>query len=87
MAELPGELEDLVGQLMEGEEDLFDEMEDVSSSAADSLDKAGLGRYGRPHLDMSGKGVTGNRLPNSSEIGGRAGEGRQGRRQRRVHRR
>ncbi len=39
MAELPGELEDLIGDLMEDEEDLFDEMEDVSSSAADSLDK------------------------------------------------
>jgi hypothetical protein len=80
MAELPGELEDLVGQLMEGEEDLFDEMEDVSSSAADSLDKgAGWDAMDGPISNMSGKGVTGNRLPNSSEIGGRAGEGRQGR--------
>ncbi len=33
MAELPGELEDMVGELMEQEEDLFDEMEDVSSAA------------------------------------------------------
>src|SRR3972149_5610520 len=31
MAELPGELEDLVGELMEEGEDIFDEMEDVSS--------------------------------------------------------
>ena len=79
MAELPGELEDLIGELMEEEEDLFDEMEDISSSAADSLDKgAGWDAADGPISNMSAKGVTGNRLPNTSEIGGRAGEGRQG---------
>ena len=79
MAELPGELEDMVGDLMEQEEDLFDEMEDVSSSAADSLDKgAGWDAMDGPISNMSAKGVTGNRLPNTSEIGGRSGEGRQG---------
>lgn len=79
MAELPGELEDLIGDLMEDEEDLFDEMEDVSSSAADSLDKgAGWDVADGPISNMSAKGATGNRLPNTSEIGGRAGEGRQG---------
>ena len=79
MAELPGELEDLIGDLMEDEEDLFDEMEDVSSSAADSLDKgAGWDAVDGPISNMSARGVTGNRLPNTSEIGGRAGEGRQG---------
>ncbi|MEN6367880.1 MAG: hypothetical protein ABFC88_13810 [Thermoguttaceae bacterium] len=79
MAELPGELEDMVGDLMEQEEDLFDEMEDVSSSAADSLDKgAGWDALDGPISNMSAKGVTGNRLPNTSEIGGRSGEGRQG---------
>ena len=79
MAELPGELEDLIGDLLEEEEDLFDEMEDVSSSAADSLDKgAGWDVSDGPISNMSAKGATGNRLPNTSEIGGRAGEGRQG---------
>jgi hypothetical protein len=79
MAELPGELEDLVGELMEEEEDLFDEMEDVSSSAADSIDKgAGWDVADGPISNMSAKGATGNRLPNTSEIGGRAGEGRSG---------
>jgi len=64
---------------MEEEEDLFDEMEDISSSAADSLDKgAGWDALDGPISNMSAKGVTGNRLPNTSEIGGRAGEGRQG---------
>jgi hypothetical protein len=79
MAELPGELEDLIGDLMEGEEDLFDEMEDVTSSAADSLDKgAGWDALDGPISNMSARGVTGNRLPNTSEIGGRSGEGRSG---------
>ncbi len=79
MAELPGQLEDLIGELMEEEEDLFDEMEDVSSSAADSIDKgAGWDVKDGPISNMSAKGATGNRLPNTSEIGGRSGEGRSG---------
>lgn len=77
-AELPGELEDLVGDLMEEEEDLMDEMEDVTSSAMDSIDKgAGWDVTDGPISNMSAKGATGNRLPNTNEIGGRAGEGRQ----------
>ncbi len=79
MAELPGELEDLIGELMEEEEALFDELEDVSSSAADSLDAgAGWDAMDGPISNMSAKGVTGNRLPNTNEIGGRSGEGRSG---------
>jgi hypothetical protein len=79
MAELPGELEDIVGKLMEEEEDLFDEMEDASSSWADSIDKgAGWDAMDGPIANNSAKGVTGNRLPNTSEIAGRSGEGRQG---------
>ena len=79
MAELPKELEDIVGELMEDEEDLFDEMEDASSSWADSLDKgAGWDAMDGPISNNSARGVTGNRLPNTSEIAGRSGEGRQG---------
>jgi hypothetical protein len=79
MAELPGELEDMIGELADQEEDLFDEMEDVTSSWADSPDKgAGWDAMDGPITSMSAKGVTGNALPNSSEIGGRSGEGRQG---------
>jgi len=79
MAELPGELEDLIGELAEQEEDLFDEMEDITSSAMDSLDKgAGWDAADGPISNNSAKGVTGNRLPNTNEIGGRSGEGRSG---------
>ena len=79
MAELPREMEDIVGKLMEDEEDLFNEMEDASSSWADSLDKgAGWDAMDGPISNNSARGVTGNRLPNTSEIAGRSGEGRQG---------
>jgi hypothetical protein len=80
MAELPKEMEDIVGKLMEDEEDLFHELEDASSSWADSLDKgAGWDAMDGPISNNSARGVTGNRLPNTSEIAGRSGEGRQGR--------
>jgi len=80
MAQLPSSLQDIVGDLMEQEEDLFSDIEDVSSSWADSLDKgAGWDAMDGPISNMSAQGVTGNALPNSSEIGGRSGEGRTGR--------
>lgn len=79
MAELPKELEDLVGDLMEQQEDLFEDMEDATSSWADSIDKgAGWDAADGPISNMSAQGVTGNQLPNNSEIGGRSGEGRTG---------
>ena len=79
MAELPKELEDLVGELMEDEEDLFEEMDDVTSKWSDSLDKgAGWDTLDGPISNMSAQGVTGNHLPNTSEISGRSGQGRSG---------
>jgi hypothetical protein len=79
MAELPGELEDLIGELAEQEEDIMGEAEDVSSSAIDSLDKgAGWDASDGPISDNSAKGVTGNQLPGENEEGGRSGEGRTG---------
>ena len=78
-AELPEQLEDLVGDLLEQEEDLFEEMEDVTSDAGDSFDKgAGWDAMDGPISSFTAKGVTGNRLPNTSEISGRSGEGRTG---------
>jgi hypothetical protein len=79
MPELPHELEDLVGDLVEQEEDLMEEADDATSKWADSPDKgAGWDAMDGPISSMSAKGVTGNQLPNTSEIGGRAGEGRTG---------
>ncbi len=79
MPELPKELEDMVGELMEQQEDLFDEMEDATSSWADSMDKGvGWDAADGPIADMSAKGVTGNVNPNDNEMNGRSGEGRSG---------
>jgi len=79
MAELPTELQDIVGDLMEEEDDLMSDIEDATSSWSDSLDKgAGWTAMDGPISNMSAKGVTGNALPNKSEIGGRSGEGRTG---------
>jgi hypothetical protein len=49
----------------------------VSSSAIDSVDKgAAWDAADGPISNNSAKGVTGNRLPNTNELGGRSGEGR-----------
>jgi len=78
MAELPKELEDIVGDLMEEEEDLMQEAEDATSAWADSMDAAGWDAMDGPISNFAANGVTGNRLPNTSELSGRSGEGRQG---------
>lgn len=79
MAELPEQLQDIVGQLMEQEEDLMEDIEDATSGWADSIDKgAGWTAMDGPISNWSARGVTGNMLPNTSEISGRSGEGRTG---------
>lgn len=79
MAELPKQLEDIVGDLLDKEEEMGDDVEDVSSTFMDSLDKgAGWGAGDGPMSNMSARGVTGNQLPNNMEVGGRSGEGRSG---------
>ena len=85
MAELPGELEDLIGDLAEQEEDLMDEAQEISSSAIDSADKgAGWDAADGPISNNRAKGVTGNRLPSGQEIGGAVGRRPHGQVQRRV---
>ncbi len=82
MPELPKDLQDMVGELMEQQEDLFDQMEDMNANITDSADKGiGWDAADGPIADMSAKGVTGNALPNNNEMGGRSGEGRSGRSQ------
>ncbi len=82
MAELPEQLEDMIGELMEQQEDLFEAMEDTNANWTDSLDKgAGWDAADGPIANMSAKGVTGNALPNDNEMGGRSGEGRSGKSQ------
>jgi hypothetical protein len=79
MSELPKQLDDLIGDLLKKEQDMNQDKDDVSSSIMDSIDKgAGWGAADGPMSNMSAKGVTGNQLPNNDEIGGRSGEGRNG---------
>jgi hypothetical protein len=79
IAELPKELQDLIGDLVENEEDMQQQFDDTTSGWFDSLDLgAGWDTMDGPISNMSAKGVTGNRLPNTQEIGGRSGEGRTG---------
>lgn len=82
MPELPTELEDMIGELMEQQEDLFEEIEDTNANWTDALDKgAGWDAVDGPIANMTAKGVTGNQLPNDNEMGGRSGEGRSGKSQ------
>ncbi len=77
--ELPDELEDLVGDLLEEEEDLFEEMDDITSKYTMSGDQGiGWDALDGPISSMNAQGVTGNHLPNTNELAGRSGEGRQG---------
>ena len=79
MAELPKQLDDLIGDLLQKEQEMDPDKDDPSSTFADSVDKgAGWGADDGPISNMSAKGVTGNQLPNNMEINGRSGEGRNG---------
>jgi len=80
LAELPKELEDIAGDLLDKEDAMTEDVEDITSSWIDSLDKgAGWDAADGPISSMGAKGVTGNMLPNQMEVGGRSGEGRSGR--------
>ncbi len=80
ISELPKQLEDIVGDLLDKEDKMSPEVEDLSSAWMDNIDKgAGWDAADGPISNMSAKGITGNQLPNQDEIGGRSGEGRNGR--------
>ena len=80
LAELPKELEDITGDLLDKEDAMTEDVEDITSSWIDSIDKgAGWDAADGPISSMGAKGVTGNTLPNQMEVGGRSGEGRSGR--------
>lgn len=79
MQDLPAELEDIVGDLIDKEDKLAEDSQDVTSNWLDSMDKGvGWGVADGPISDMSAKGITGNLQPNSNEVNGRSGEGRSG---------
>ncbi|MCY3022997.1 MAG: hypothetical protein NTW87_28810, partial [Planctomycetota bacterium] len=82
LADLPEELEDIIGDLIDEEDKMTEDVQDVTSSWMDSMDKgAGWDAADGNISNMSAKGVTGNRQPNDMEISGRSGEGRSGKSQ------
>lgn len=82
MVDLPDQLSDLIGELIEDQDELNDAAEDQTSAWADSIaEGAGWGVAGGPISNFSAVGKTGNQLPDNNEISGRSGEGRSGRSQ------
>jgi hypothetical protein len=77
---LPSELHDMIGKLLEHEEDMTSDMESLGSKWNDSINKGnGWAAMDGPISDMSAQGVTGNEMPKNDEIQGRSGSGREGR--------
>ncbi|MFH1748687.1 MAG: hypothetical protein ABIG44_16760 [Planctomycetota bacterium] len=82
MVDLPEQLWDLIGDLIEEQDDLNDAAEDITSAWADSLaEGAGWEVAGGPISNFSAVGKTGNQLPDNNELSGRSGDGRSGRSQ------
>lgn len=78
LQDLPAELTDIIGDLIDDVQDMED-VEDSSNTSLSSFDKGiGWGATDGNMNDMSAKGITGNSMPNNSEVGGRSGEGRSG---------
>ncbi len=79
LTDLPDQLEDLIGELMAEEQELMEQAEDANANTLGSFDEGiGWSAMDGPIANMSAKGVTGNRLPNANNVGGRSGEGRTG---------
>lgn len=79
LTDLPAELTDIIGDLIEKEEDMGDDTQDSTNSFTWDTDAAlGWGVADGNIDSMQAKGITGNVLPNNNEVGGRSGEGRSG---------
>ncbi|MBN2329659.1 MAG: hypothetical protein JXR73_21135 [Candidatus Omnitrophica bacterium] len=78
LVDLPEELEDLIGELIEDEEDVNEQTEDLSSNWASADLEEGWDVMDGQISNFSAKGKTGNTLPDSTEATGRSGEGRTG---------
>ncbi|MDP7742063.1 MAG: hypothetical protein QGF67_11515 [Lentisphaeria bacterium] len=75
---LPDVLEDLIGELLQEEEDFDEEADDATSAWGENLDQAGWGVMDGSQSNFSAKGKTGNDIPNTNELTGRSGDGRRG---------
>lgn len=78
MVDLPDELDDIVGDLIDKEDDLFKKMQDTTSNWATPDAEMGWDIMEGSMPNFSAKGKTGNQLPNDNEMTGRSGSGRSG---------
>ncbi len=79
MTDLPNELTDIIGELIESEKDMGEDSQDSTNSTAWDTDEGlGWGVSDGNINSMQAKGITGNVLPNNNEVAGRSGEGRTG---------
>ncbi|HUT37066.1 MAG TPA: hypothetical protein VNE39_26535 [Planctomycetota bacterium] len=78
LVDLPQELEDLVGDLVDKEEEVDEQAQDSASNAATADIPAGWDVMDGPISNWSAKGKSGNEKPNANEMAGRSGSGREG---------
>jgi len=78
MVDLPEEFEDLVGDLLDQEEQIAEEAQDSASNMGTADMPAGWGVDDGPMPNFSAKGKSGNTKPNSNEQTGRSATGREG---------
>ena len=78
LVDLPEELEDLVGDLVDQEEELDEEANDTASNAIFGDLPAGWNVDDGPMSSFGAKGKSGNEKPNTNEATGRSGGGREG---------
>lgn len=78
LQDLPAELTDIIGELIDQAEDMEDVEDSTNSSLSAFDDGLGWGVSDGNMDNMSARGITGNVLPNNNEVGGRSGEGRSG---------
>jgi hypothetical protein len=76
-ADLPKELQDMIGDLLEQQEDLDQQMQQQNANFQDSVDKgAGWNAKDGPIADNSAKGISSNVLPENNDMQGKSGSGR-----------
>ncbi len=78
LVDLPEELEDLVGDLVDKAEEVDEQAQDSSSNASTADLPAGWDVADGPINNWSAKGKSGNERPNANEMAGRSGSGREG---------
>lgn len=78
LQDLPEELTDIIGELIDDVSDMEDVEDSTGSSLSAMDDGLGWGVSDGNMDNMSARGITGNVMPNNNEVGGRSGEGRSG---------